>query len=74
MAKNAAKANFTMEEIDWKLLPKGDVKVWDGQLAWFLAEVERDPALLNLPYIKDWKWATDGLCRRSAKSESSTGL
>jgi hypothetical protein len=74
MAKNAAKANFTMEEIDWKLLPKGDVKVWDGQLAWFLAEVERDPALLNLPYIKDWKWAADELYRRSAKSESSTGL
>jgi HNH endonuclease len=63
MAKNAAKANFTMEEIDWKLLPRGDVKEWDGQLAWFLAEVERDPALLDVPYIRDWKWAVDALNR-----------
>ena len=63
MAKNAAKANFTMEEIDWKLLPRGDVKEWDGQLAWFLAEVKRDPALLDVPYVRDWKWAVDALNR-----------
>jgi HNH endonuclease len=63
MAKNAAKANFTMEEIGWKLLPQGDVKVWDGQMDWFLSEIEQDPTLLGLPYIKDWKWAVDSMQR-----------
>jgi hypothetical protein len=61
MAKNAAKANFTMDEIDWKLLPRGDARHWDGQMSWFLSEVHQDPALLNLPYIKDWKSAVDAI-------------
>jgi hypothetical protein len=61
MAKNAAKANFTMEEIDWKLLPRGDVKQWDGQIHWFKSEVLRDPALLNLPYIKSWNSAINAI-------------
>ena len=57
MARNAAKANFTIEEIGWKLLPGGDVKVWDGQMSWFSFEVAKDPMLLSDPYIRRWQQA-----------------
>jgi hypothetical protein len=60
MTKNAAKANFTLEKLNRTLLPGGDARQWDGQ-NWFLAQVHENPALLNLPYIKDWKPAADSL-------------
>ena len=47
MVRNVAKANFTIEEIGWKLLPSGDVKIWDGQMSWFGSEVAKDPMLLK---------------------------
>jgi hypothetical protein len=61
MAKNAAKANFTLEEINWQLLPGGDVKVWDGQMSWFKSEVKRDSALLQNPYISRWYQAASAV-------------
>jgi hypothetical protein len=59
MSKNAAKANFTLEEINWQLLPGGDIKDWDGELSWFMSEVKKDSTLLNIPYIARWKKAAD---------------
>jgi hypothetical protein len=60
MSKNAAKANFTLEEINWKLLPGGNVNDWDGQMSWFRSEVRRDSALLKNPYIARWSRAAQG--------------
>ena len=39
MIRNAAKANFTIQELGWRLLPPGDIKKWDGLTRWFLQQV-----------------------------------
>ena len=33
MKNNAIKSNYTIDEIHWKLYPKGDISAWDG-LTW----------------------------------------
>jgi 5-methylcytosine-specific restriction endonuclease McrA len=57
MVKNAAKANFKLEEIDWQLLPERTNADWDGLTSWFSKEVVRDPDLLSDAYIRRWAGA-----------------
>jgi hypothetical protein len=47
MVKNAAKANFTLEEIGWPLLPITVKTDWDGLTSWFSEEIVRNPGLLE---------------------------
>lgn len=54
MMRNAAKANWTMEELGWSLHPAGDLRQWNGLMKHFLALVEMDPAPLAEPYVKKW--------------------
>ena len=54
MLTNSIKSNWTLEDLQWELLPSGDIKEWDGMLGWFLKQVERDPALLQTSYLKTW--------------------
>jgi hypothetical protein len=54
MLTNSIKSNWTLEQMQWKLLPKGDIAEWDGMLNWFIRQVELEPNLLNIPYIKRW--------------------
>lgn len=57
MLRNSAKANWTLEELGWSLLPPGDVRVWDGLLNWFVNYVARNPELLTNPRIAAWNRA-----------------
>ena len=54
MMRNAAKAHWTLEELDWSLHPPGDIRKWDGLMNHFLALVRMDSAVLVEPYIKRW--------------------
>jgi hypothetical protein len=36
MASNAAKANWTLEQLGWNLAPPGDLESWDGMSSWLL--------------------------------------
>jgi hypothetical protein len=54
MLHNSAKANFTLEEIGWALLPPGSIADWDGLLGWFIEQVTRDPSLLKDSYLRRW--------------------
>ncbi|MGD1047231.1 MAG: HNH endonuclease domain-containing protein [Candidatus Krumholzibacteriaceae bacterium] len=54
MMRNAAKANWTMEELGWFLQPAGDLRQWDGLMKHFLALIDMDPTPLAEPYIKKW--------------------
>jgi len=54
MLRNSAKSNWTLEELGWTLLPRGDLKQWDGLVGWFLEYVESNPAHLSDPYIRRW--------------------
>jgi hypothetical protein len=54
MVRNAAKANFTLEELGWTLFPPGDRTKWDGLMGWFVTQAKADPTILVDPYLKQW--------------------
>lgn len=51
---NSIKSNWTLEQLQWRLLPEGDLTKWDGLLSWFLHQAKADPAVLGNTYIKRW--------------------
>ena len=54
MKNNSIKSNYTLGEINWKLLPRGSIRIWDGLTELFLKIVEKDKSLLQDAYIKNW--------------------
>jgi len=60
MLRNSAKANWTVDELGWRLVPVGDVRVWDGLTHWFLSYVNNHPQVLGEPYLKRWHQAAKG--------------
>ena len=54
MKNNSIKSNYTIDEIHWKLYPKGDISEWDGLTKVFIDLVDRDQELLKDAYIKNW--------------------
>jgi hypothetical protein len=54
MVRNAAKANFTIEELGWCLLPSGDLDQWDGLTRWFLRQIEDQSDLMESSYLRIW--------------------
>jgi len=54
MLRNSAKANWTLEELGWKLLPEGDTNIWDGLTASFLRYANQHPELLANPFASKW--------------------
>lgn len=55
MIRNSAKANWTMEEIGWKLQDKGQLDNWDGLINYFLDLTDKNPEYGKDNYIRDWK-------------------
>lgn len=54
MKNNSIKSNYTIDEIHWKLYPKGDITNWDGLTKVLIELVEKDKELLKDSYIKNW--------------------
>ena len=54
MKKNSIKSNYTIDEIHWKLYPKGDILEWDGLTKVLIELVNKDDTLLKDPYIRSW--------------------
>lgn len=54
MRWNSAKANSTMDELGWSLQPAGDIKLWDGLLAWCMEFLACNEKLLKDNYIRRW--------------------
>lgn len=52
--RNSAKANFTLDELGWSLLPPGDLKAWDGLTGWFLEEYARRIELSEISHFREW--------------------
>ncbi len=54
MLTNSIKSNWTIEQLQWELLPKGNLEDWDGMIHWFVEQVKSDKKLIEVPYIKKW--------------------
>lgn len=57
MLRNSAKANWTLEELGWPLLPPGNLDAWDGLLGWFMRHISRHSDLLQNARIAAWNRA-----------------
>jgi hypothetical protein len=54
MLRNAAKANWTLEELGWHLQPPGSLTDWDGLTKLFLEFVDSDRSVLEERYLRRW--------------------
>ena len=54
MKNNSIKSNYTIDEIHWKLHPKGDITEWDGLTKVLIEIVDKDKELLKDTYIRNW--------------------
>lgn len=54
MIRNGAKSLWSIEQLDWKLHPPGDVFKWNGLVTQFLELITSNPQLLEQQYIRDW--------------------
>ncbi|PVY23347.1 hypothetical protein C7458_12713, partial [Williamsia muralis] len=58
-AVNSAKAQWTLEELGWSLVPPGDLAAWDGLTEWFVSYLTAHPALQREnKYLQQWFTAT----------------
>ena len=54
MLRNAAKANWTLEELGWSFCPPGSLTDWDGLTAHFVAFVDSERSMLEDAYLRRW--------------------
>jgi hypothetical protein len=54
MLRNAAKANWTLEELGWRLHPPGSLADWDGLMKLFVEFVDSDRSVLEDAYLRRW--------------------
>lgn len=54
MSTNAVKANWTLDELGWELLPPGDLREWDGMTGWFLRRCAAKPEHLRDARVRGW--------------------
>ena len=47
MKNNSIKSNYTIDALQWKRYPKGNIAEWDGLTGEFLKLVEKDKELLK---------------------------
>ncbi len=66
MLTNSIKSNWTLEQLQWQLLPSGDLAEWDGMVGWFVRQVSADPSVLGNAYIKRWHGAAAELMHNPA--------
>ncbi|MCE5226999.1 MAG: HNH endonuclease [Porphyromonadaceae bacterium] len=52
--RNSAKSNWLLEELGWQLHKAGNLKDWEGLLAWFVEYVLENPETLANGYISSW--------------------
>jgi hypothetical protein len=58
--RNCAKANWLLDELNWVLLPAGDIADWDGLTSWFNEYIADHPEHLSDAYIETWHRAANG--------------
>ena len=68
MLRNAAKANFTLEELGWSLQPPGDGTKWDGLTTWFFDQAHKTPELLADNYLRQWHAAATTVLRPHSRA------
>lgn len=61
MRRNAAKADWTLDELGWSIHPAGSLADWDGLLHWFLEYLDRDTGAATVPVLRRWRSVARGV-------------
>ena len=67
MKNNSIKSNYSLDEINWELHPRGSLKEWDGLTRLFVELVDKDTELLKDSYVKSWYKISKSVCLPSSK-------
>lgn len=59
MLTNGVKANWTLEQLGWELLPPGDFHEWDGLLNWFVRQMNHHKSRRWSAYFRRWYAAAE---------------
>ena len=75
--RNSAKSNFTLEELGWKILPKGNLDEWDGLCSVFLRWINSNENFeKEYGHTDDWKyiiaWRDALICAQNETISSMT--
>jgi hypothetical protein len=62
--RNAAKANFTLDELGWSIKPAGDYGKWDGLVSWFVHMSDKIPSVFECNYFRGWLKIVENLQNR----------
>jgi hypothetical protein len=54
MLRNSAKANWSVEELGWSVLPIPVPPSWDGLVAWFFEAYDRFDVVHEHPSTREW--------------------
>jgi hypothetical protein len=55
MLRNGAKANWTLDELGWELVPPGKVENWDGLMPWYLDYLDTyESQGADHPALRSW--------------------
>ena len=68
MKNNSIKSNYSLQEIGWKLFPRGNILEWDGLTNLFVELVEKNVDLLKDSYIRSWYKASLEIKKLSEKN------
>jgi len=63
MKTNAAKSNWTLEELNWQLRPVNENDEWDGLSRWYLENYESKPEWAENPSLTSWYGPTVGVLK-----------
>lgn len=58
MLTNSIKSNWTLDQLQWQLLPSGNITEWDGMISWFAQQISNNLSILENTYIKRWYGAS----------------
>jgi hypothetical protein len=72
MLSNAAKANWTLEELRWTLRPVSGDDGWDGLEGIFLDLMRQRPELEQVPYLRRWRRAASVTCQGEDSSSMAS--
>jgi len=61
MARNAAKGNWSLEELGWSLHGPGDMSLWDGLIQWFIDYTAAHRHVLSNQSVRQWRRAADAV-------------
>ncbi len=68
MLTNSKKSNWSMGQVGFSLVPRGNLAEWDGMVSWFMQQIANTPGLDQESGLRKWyiaakkiQWVNEGM-------------